>query len=57
MKLRIFLDYYKSLDSEEEIDNLINLCFKSIHQSICSTTLSQILDVTIEDIKPYLFKK
>lgn len=57
MKHRTFLDYYKPLDSEEKIDKLINLCFKSMHQSICATTFSKILDVMSEDISPYFFEK
>lgn len=57
MKLEIFLDYYKPLDSEMKIDKLVELCFKSMHQPICETDLSKIMDVTIEDMKPYLFEK
>lgn len=49
MKLEIFLDYYKPLDSEMKIDKLVELCFKSMHQPICETDLSKIMDVTIED--------
>lgn len=57
MKLEIFLDFYKPLDSEMKIDKLVELCFISLHQSINETDLSKIMDVTIEDIKPYLFEK
>lgn len=57
MKLDIFLDYYKPLDSEMKIDKLVELCFKSKHQPICATELSKIMDVTNEDMKPYLFEK
>lgn len=57
MKLEIFLDYYKPLDSEMKIDKLFELCFKSKHQPICDTDLSKIMDVTNEDMKPYLFEK
>lgn len=57
MKLDIFLDYYKPLDSKMKIDKLFELCFKSKHQSMLETDLCKIVDVTIEDIKPYLFEK
>lgn len=57
MELEIFLDYYKPLDSEMKVDKLFELCFKSMHQAICATDLSKIMDVTNEDIKPYLFEK
>ena len=57
MKLEVFLDYYKPLDSEMKIDKLFELCFKSKHQPICDTDLSKIIDVTNEDMKPYLFEK
>ena len=57
MKLDIFLDYYKPLDSEMKIDKLFELCFKSMHRPICETDLSKIMDVTNEDIKPYLLEK
>lgn len=57
MKLDIFLDYYKPLDSEMKINKLVELCFKSKHQPICATELSKIMDVTNEDMKPYLFEK
>ena len=57
MTLRTFLDYYKPLDSEEKIDKMINLCFKSMCQPICITDCSKILDVTNEDIKPYFLEK
>jgi len=57
MKLDIFLDYYKPLDSKIKIDKLFELCFKSKHQPMLETDLSKIVDVTIEDIKPYLFEK
>lgn len=57
MKLEIFLDYYKPLDSEMKIDKLVELCFISLHQSINETDLSKIMDVTNEDIKQYLFEK
>ena len=57
MKLDIFLDYYKPLDSKMKIDKLFELCFKSKHQPMLETDLSKIVDVTIEDIKPYLFEK
>ena len=57
MKLRTFLDYYKPLDSEKKIDKLFALCFDSKRQSICTTAFSKILDVTNEDIKPYLLEK
>ena len=57
MKLEVFLDYYKPLDSEMKIDKLFELCFKSKHQPICDTDLSKIMDVTIDEMKPYLFEK
>lgn len=57
MKLEIFLDYYKPLDSEMKIDKLVELCFKSVHKPICETDLSKIMDVTIDEMKPYLFEK
>lgn len=57
MKLEIFLDYYKPLDSEMKIDKLVELSFKSVHKPICETDLSKIMDVTIEEMKPYLFEK
>ena len=57
MKLDIFLDYYKPLDSEMKIDKLFELCFKSKHLPIGTTDLSKIIDVTNEDIKQYLFEK
>ena len=56
MTLRTFLDYYKPLDSVEKIDKLFDVFFKN--QPIRSaTTLSKILDVINEDIKPYFYKK
>ena len=57
MKLEVFLDYYKPLDSEMKIDKLFELCFKSKHQPICDTDLSKIMDVTNEDMRPYMFEK
>ena len=57
MTLSTFLDYYKPLDSEEKIDKMFALCFKSKHLSICANAFSKILDVTNEDIKPYLLEK
>lgn len=57
MKLKVFLEYYKPIDSEMKIDKLFELCFKSIHQPMCATDLSQIEDVTNEELKPYLFEK
>jgi len=40
-----------------KIDKLVELCFKSLHQPINETELSKIIDVTNEDMKPYLFEK
>ena len=57
MKLEVFLDYYKPLDSEMKIDKLFELCIKSKNQTICDTDLSKIMDITNEDMKPYLFEK
>ena len=57
MKLGIFLNYYKPLDSEQKIDKLFDLCFKIAHKLISENDLSKILSVTNEDLKPYLLER
>ena len=45
------------MGTQMKIDKLVELCFISLHQSINETDLSKIMDVTNEDMKPYLFEK